>query len=144
EVEFKHDRRDGRYKLLDVNARIWTWAELGAAAGVDFPYALWRVAQGEEVAPLRPSRDAAWLHVSRDLAAAAHEMLRGTLTPAAGLRWRARRLAFGAFSLDDPLPSLVELPLALWRAVTRRLPIVLRDTWRERDGRSGTAHARAG
>src|SRR5689334_3053775 len=25
EVEFKHDARDGRYKLLDVNTRIWTW-----------------------------------------------------------------------------------------------------------------------
>jgi D-aspartate ligase len=130
EVEFKHDERDGRYKLLDVNARIWTWAELGAAAGVDFPYALWRVACGQEVAPLRPSRDAAWLHASRDVAAGAHEMLRGMLTPAAWLRSLAQPLAFAAFSLDDPLPSLVELPLALWRAVTRRLPIVFRDAWR--------------
>src|SRR5262249_7879533 len=34
EVEFKRDSRDGRYKLLDVNARIWTWAQLGAAADV--------------------------------------------------------------------------------------------------------------
>jgi predicted ATP-grasp superfamily ATP-dependent carboligase len=127
EVEFKHDHRDGRYKLLDVNARIWTWGELGAAAGVDFSYALWRVACGEAIAPLRPNRDVAWLHTSRDLVAAAHEMLRGTLTPAAWLRSLARPLTFAAFALDDPLPGLVELPLALTRAVTRRLPIVLRD-----------------
>jgi predicted ATP-grasp superfamily ATP-dependent carboligase len=130
EVEFKRDPRDGRYKLLDVNARIWTWAQLGAAAGVDFSYALWRVACGEEVAPLRPTRDVAWLHASRDLAAAAHEMLRGMLTPAAWLRSLAQPMAFAAFALDDPLPGLVELPLALWRAVTRRLPIVARDAWR--------------
>src|SRR5262249_15593561 len=61
EVEFKHDPRDGRYKLLDVNARMWTWGEIGAAAGVDFPHALWRVACGEEVALIRPTRDVAWL-----------------------------------------------------------------------------------
>ena len=129
EVEFKRDFRDGRYKLLDVNARMWTWGQLGAAAGVDFPHALWRVACGEEVALLRPTRDVAWLHASRDLVAAAHEMARGTLTPAAWLRSLTMPLVFAAFALDDPLPGLVELPLALWRAVTRRLPIVVRGAW---------------
>jgi D-aspartate ligase len=124
EVEFKHDHRDGRYKLLDVNVRIWTWAGLGAAAGVDFAYALWRVASGEPVAPLRRSRDVAWMHASRDVVASAHEMLRGRLTPAAWLRSLRRPLTFAAFARDDPLPGLVELPLALWRAVTHRLPIV--------------------
>jgi predicted ATP-grasp superfamily ATP-dependent carboligase len=131
EVEFKRDLRDGRHKLLDVNARIWTWGALGAAAGVDFSYALWRLACGEEVAPLRQSRDVAWLHASRDLVAAGHAMLRRDLTPAAWLRSLARPLVFAAFALDDPLPALVELPLALWRALTRRLPIVLRDFWRK-------------
>jgi predicted ATP-grasp superfamily ATP-dependent carboligase len=129
EVEFKHDQRDGRYKLLDVNTRIWTWGELGAAAGVDFAHALWQVACGEPVAPLRPSRDAAWMHASRDVVAAAHEMLRGTLTPMAWLRSLRRPITFAAFALDDPLPGLVELPLALWRAVTHRLPIVTAEFW---------------
>jgi predicted ATP-grasp superfamily ATP-dependent carboligase len=129
EVEFKHDHRDGAYKLLDVNARIWTWGQLGAAAGVDFAYALWRVARREPVAPLRPNRDVAWMHASRDLVAAAHEMLRGRLTPAAWLRGLRRPLVFAAFALDDPLPGLVELPLAVWRAVTHRLPIVLGEFW---------------
>lgn len=129
EVEFKHDPRDGRHKLLDVNTRIWTWGGLGAAAGVDFAHALWRVACGEPVAPLRPSRDVAWMHASRDVVAAAHEMLRGRLTPAAWLGSLRRPLTFAAFALDDPLPGLVELPLALWRAVTHRLPIVTAEFW---------------
>jgi len=129
EVEFKRDPRDGRYKLLDVNARIWTWAGLGAAAGVDFPDALWRLACGEPAAAARSTRDVAWLHASRDLVAAAHEMLRGRLTPAAWLRSLARPLTFAAFALDDPLPGLIELPLALWRALTRRLPIVAAELW---------------
>jgi predicted ATP-grasp superfamily ATP-dependent carboligase len=129
EVEFKYDRRDGRYKLLDVNTRIWTWGGLGAAAGVDFADALWRLARGEQVAPLRPTRNVAWLHASRDAVAAAHEMLRGRLTLAAWLRSLRRPLTFAAFALDDPLPGLIELPLALTRAVTHRLPIVAADCW---------------
>jgi predicted ATP-grasp superfamily ATP-dependent carboligase len=134
EVEFKRDPRDGRAKLLDVNARIWTWAALGAAAGVDFPHALWRLAQGQAVgeaaSPVTAQRDAAWMHSSRDAVVAIHEMLRGRLTPAAYLLALRTPLVFAAFTLDDPLPGIVELPLALWRGATHRLPIVMRDFWR--------------
>ena len=131
EVEFKYDRRDQRYKILDVNARVWTWSALGPAVGVDFPHVLWRLACGETVAPIRAQRDGTWIHVSRDLVAAVHEMLAGRLAPAAYLRSLKGPLTFAAFALDDPLPGLVELPLALWRAMTHRLPITLRDFWRQ-------------
>ncbi|HEY6943709.1 MAG TPA: hypothetical protein VI431_01115, partial [Candidatus Acidoferrum sp.] len=42
EVEYKLDARSGRYKLLDINPRLWTWATLGARAGADFPFLLWQ------------------------------------------------------------------------------------------------------
>src|SRR2546426_5098506 len=29
EIEFKHDTRDGQYKLLDINPRVWGWHSLG-------------------------------------------------------------------------------------------------------------------
>src|SRR5205814_2374760 len=49
EVEFKRDLRDGCYKLLDINSRVWGWHTLGLRAGVDFPYLLWRVVSGGEL-----------------------------------------------------------------------------------------------
>ncbi len=127
EVEFKYDRRDGRIRILDVNPRIWTWAALGAAAGVDFPYLLWRIARGEPVEPAAAHRDAAWMHASRDAVAAVQQIVRGRLSPRDYLGSFKAPLAFSAFALDDPLPGLVELPLALARAATHRLPIVIRD-----------------
>src|SRR5207249_5434492 len=48
EIEFKRDTRDGRLKLLDINPRVWGWHSLGRAAGVDFPYLLWRLLRREQ------------------------------------------------------------------------------------------------
>jgi predicted ATP-grasp superfamily ATP-dependent carboligase len=37
QVEFKRDPRDGRFKLMEINARLWQWHGLAAACGVDLP-----------------------------------------------------------------------------------------------------------
>ncbi len=37
QVELKHDARDGRYKLLEINARSWFWIKLAAYSGVNLP-----------------------------------------------------------------------------------------------------------
>lgn len=116
ELEFKYDRRDGRYKLLDVNARTWAWLSLGSKAGVDFPWVVWKLALGEPVERSRARAGCSWAHVSRDLAAGFSEMRAGSLTLSEYLNsFRATRLEFAAFSKDDPLPGLLDLPLALSR-----------------------------
>lgn len=128
EVEFKYDAADGRYKVLDVNARPWTWIGLGAAAGVDFPYALWQLAMGEPVARAQGRRGAAWMHISRDMVAACQEMVAGRGSLAGYLKSFRQPMTFAAFAADDPLPGLMDLPLLGWRVVTRRLPAFLRST----------------
>lgn len=37
-VEFKRDRKDDTYKLMEINARWWGSLPLAVAAGVDFPW----------------------------------------------------------------------------------------------------------
>jgi len=120
EVEFKYDRRDRRYKLLDVNGRFWTWSGLGHLAGVDFPYLAWRQAVGQPVAPSRAGTGVAWMHASRDIVAACQEMSRGTLRLGEYLASFRKQLAFANFALDDPLPSLVELPVLAWNRIAKR------------------------
>ena len=127
EVEFKYDKRDGRYKILDVNARSWTWLALGAIVGIDFPYLLWRLTMGESVPQMRGRPGAAWMHLSRDVVVASQEMLAGILSPVGYLRSFRGPLEFAAFAKDDPMPGVVDLPLALSRVLTRRLPVMVRE-----------------
>jgi len=121
EIEFKYDRRDRRYKLLDVNGRFWTWSGLGHLAGVDLPYLAWRQAVGQPVAPGRARTGVAWMHASRDIVAAYQEISRGNLTLGEYLASFRRELAFANFAFDDPLPSLVELPVVAWNHVANGL-----------------------
>jgi len=50
-VEFRLDHRDDEFKLMELNPRFWGSLPLAIAAGVNFPYLLYRMALGEEVRP---------------------------------------------------------------------------------------------
>jgi len=52
-VEFKLDRRDNRFKLMEINPRFWGSLPLAIASGIDFPYLLYRMAIGNNVEPQR-------------------------------------------------------------------------------------------
>jgi len=121
EIEFKYDARDGLYKILDVNARAWTWIALGAAAGVDFPAIQWALAMGEDITPLAVRGGVNWLYFPRDLVASIQEMAAGRLSPIGYLRTLRRPSASAVFAWDDPWPAVLDIPLSAARVVTRRL-----------------------
>jgi D-aspartate ligase len=121
EIEFKFDARDGSYKMLDVNARVWTWIALGAAAGIDFPLMQWRLATGGQVVPAAARLGVTWRYLSRDLVAATQAMLAGTLSPISCARSLRHAQAAAVFASDDLLPGLFDLPLVAARLFKRRL-----------------------
>ena len=132
EVEFKRDRRDGRYKLLDLNPRIWGWNSLSAKAGVDFPYLFWRLSRREPVTEIRGIPNVRWIRMTTDLPAALGEFSRGNLSLSGYLKSFRPPLEFAVFARDDPMPWLLEVPLlsvAKWKrraqlkAVRRTGPI---------------------
>ena len=77
---------------------------------------------GETIAPIRGHAEVAWMHGSRDMLAAAAEMIAGKLSPRTiCASWR-KPLVFAAFAKDDLMPGLVDLPLAAARVLGRYLP----------------------
>jgi predicted ATP-grasp superfamily ATP-dependent carboligase len=111
EVEFKRDARDGKYKLLDVNPRLWGWHTLGARAGVDFSYLLWQMLHGEPIPQTQARLGAQWIRMACDLPIVLSEILKGHLRLNDYLRTLACPTESALLSGDDPLPGLLEAPL---------------------------------
>lgn len=121
ELEYKRDPRDGAFKLLDVNARTWGYHSLGLAAGVDFPYLLFRDQVGAPVGEVHARPGVRWVRLATDIPNAVRDMCDGRLRARQFARslWAAD--AEAVFSLRDPLPALYELALLPYLAVKRGL-----------------------
>jgi D-aspartate ligase len=121
ELEYKRDPRDGVCKLLDVNARTWGYHSLGRAAGVDFPYLLFRDQIGAPVDETCARPGVRWIRLATDVPNALRDIRAGTLRPSAYLRSLRGVHAEAVFSLRDPVPGLYELALLPYLAIKRGL-----------------------
>jgi D-aspartate ligase len=119
EVEFKQDPRDGRFKLLDVNARTWGFHSISGPAGVDFPYLLYADQLGIQVERNRARAGVGWLRMVTDLPTAASDLWDGELTLRSYWDSLRRTHSESVFCLKDPLPSVAEV-LMLPYLVTKK------------------------
>lgn len=119
EVEFKLDERDGRAKLLDVNARTWGYHTLGSCAGVDFPYLLYRDQVGDAVDAKRAVPGQSWVRLVTDLPTGILEIVARRLRIRDYVRSVRRSNTEAVFARDDLLPGLVELALIPYLAIRR-------------------------
>jgi D-aspartate ligase len=109
EIEYKRDPRDGKYKLLDVNARPWGFHGLGAACGVDFPYLAYADQMGLPIEPARAKSGVGWVRMLTDVPTALADLAHGCLNLRTYIQsMRAARIE-SVFSWDDPLPWLAEI-----------------------------------
>jgi predicted ATP-grasp superfamily ATP-dependent carboligase len=114
-VEFKRDARDGRLKLMEINARHYGTHTLATACGVNISAAAYYDAVGRPFVAPRQREGVRWVLLTRDLVASPRLMARGKLTPLEWLTSLRGIRVDGALSLDDPIPSSVEVV----RTVTR-------------------------
>ena len=69
ETEFLYDPRDGEYKLLDLNTRVWKWIGLPIRCGVDLPWLAYADATGAPAPCSGPHTDGMqWVHLRDYLA----------------------------------------------------------------------------
>jgi predicted ATP-grasp superfamily ATP-dependent carboligase len=111
EIEFKQDPREGEFKLLDVNPRVWGWHTLSRRAGVDFPHLLWLLVHGQTFPAVHGRSGVRWMHTTADLPVALREILKGRLSLRSYLRSLQHPRESALFAWDDPAPGLLDLPL---------------------------------
>lgn len=121
EIEYKRDPRDGTYKLLDVNARTWGYHTLGQAAGVDFPYVLYRDQVGAPVEEVRARPGVRWIRLHTDVPNAFNDVRAGKQQLGEYLRSLRRVDTEAVYSFSDPLPGLYEIALLPYLAMKRGL-----------------------
>lgn len=117
EVEFKYDRRDQQYKLLDINLRPWGWHSLCIACGLDFPYIQFRDALGlaYEVPREAARSNYRWIRLLTDIPAGLQEIQRGMTTPGRYLCSLPGETVFAVFDWRDPLPAAGDILVAFSR-----------------------------
>ena len=109
EVEFMFDPKDGKYKLLEINARAWGWHTIAIAAGLDMPYLSYLDILGEKVKQGGCANGVKWLHMVTDIPIVLMELLKGKMRFAEYLDSLKGRKQFAVFSLEDPIPFIAEL-----------------------------------
>jgi predicted ATP-grasp superfamily ATP-dependent carboligase len=101
QVELKRDPRDGRFKLMEVNPRLFQWHGLAAACGVDLPLIAYRDLTGERVEPVSAN--------------GARKRWAITLLPGESPAPQRPPYVDAVFALDDPKPALVQVARLLRR-----------------------------
>ena len=113
QVEFKRDPRDGLYKLIEVNPRLWQWHGLAGACGVDLPWIAYCDLTGRRLPPAR-------MHLEGKV---------WSITLMSGLPPKPQWPPYvdGVFALDDIGPALEQAKRHTARAFPRAA-----DVWARR------------
>ena len=116
EVEFMQDTRDGKYKLIEVNPRVWGWHTIAIAAGVDLPYILFQDMVGQNLEIKHPSKHKKWVRLITDIPTVLLEIAKGKMRIRDYISSMKGKKEFAVFALDDPLPFFVEIVMLpyLW------------------------------
>lgn len=120
-AEFKFDARDGRFKILEVNARLFWYVGHTAAAGLDLAWMSYLDALERPVPRVRAYRTGLYgLYEINDAAALRGALRSGTRPIGPVLRpWLLAHRAL--FSWRDPGPAVMEVLADVRRRLKRRL-----------------------
>jgi predicted ATP-grasp superfamily ATP-dependent carboligase len=108
QVELAHDRRDGDFKLLEVNTRVPMWAGVAMTRHFDIARIAYDDLCGKpEAEPADLQQELWWAFFAKDIAVSLQMARRRELTPVGWARpYLQRHKVRAVFAADDPLPAL--------------------------------------
>jgi len=117
EVEFMQDPRDGKYKLLEINARPWGWHTLAIGAGVNLPFMLYQDFLGKKQKHNSFAKNIKWIRLTTDIPIVITEIYKRKLTVSDYFKSLKGKKQFAVLSLKDPMPLFAELLMLpyLWK-----------------------------
>jgi D-aspartate ligase len=125
-LEYKLDREDNQYKLLDFNPRLMLSDGLTAYCGINLALMQYLDLTGQKPAPRREYRQGVkWLAAMEDFYSFKQYHQRGELGFKDWLKSLRRARVFALFAWDDPLPFLVGCKFGL--SFGRILEYVIKD-----------------
>jgi len=105
-IEFKRDDRDGKWKLIELNPRLWQQNALAEAAGMNFPFIQYLDLTGCPAAFDAYQAGVRWLDEFRDPRSAWEHRKRGALTATQWVQSLSGIRAYALWAADDPAPFL--------------------------------------
>lgn len=106
-IEFKRDPRDGRFKLIEFNARFGLWDMLGARCGVDIAYIAYSDTIGRKVNQRPEYRTGIkWASIYRDTRAFLSYKKEDLITFRNWLSSLRGEIQWAVFAWDDIRPAL--------------------------------------
>lgn len=116
-VEFKQDKRDGKYKLIEMNPKFWGSLILSIKCGINFPLYAVKMALGEDFEPV--------LNYRQNLIC--HWPFPGEISLVAGFPlelFKILRIILSnkntiSLSFSDPIPSMFEIFIGIGSVLKR-------------------------
>lgn len=126
DIEFMIDPRNGQPMLMEINPRFWSSLHLSIRSGVDFPWIMYQIMEGNDVPPTEE-----YILGKRGRALLPGDILHFLSSPD---RWKMNppvwttKLPDDTISMNDPLPTLgfflsalrYSLDSKIWKFVIRR------------------------
>ena len=121
EIEFLRDKRDGTYKLIEINPRTWLWVGLAKACGIDYAKIAYRYANDiHQSFPTQYVVGKKWINRLTDSVFALKSLFAHKTNFKEYINSIKGDKVYAIWSKDDPLPGLVFPFMSFYLAKKRR------------------------
>ena len=126
-IEFKKDDRDGQYKMIELNARLWQQNVQATYAGINFPLVQYLDLTGQPVEPTtRYKLGVRWFDAIQDFQAYNSLRRNGSLSTIEWVRSWLGSDCYAYFAWDDLKPGWVNSRYGLKYL---KLPLLVLRSW---------------